>query len=692
MEVCRGNWRDRRDLIKEAVMECDYCALDFEFTGLNTGKQHAFHQVDTSEERYGKASMSSKNFSVSQIGISCFTKVNHCNVAAESAGTHLADDSGPGSTSSGGQASQVWRVKTFNAYLFPGYVPNPTSISTSPSTSGSGQGAMYDSRFMCQGASISFLAKANFDFNKWARESIYFVSCQTVSQWRYQLNQKKKSQMNAIVSSRILKNKDLEDRIRLWVLSVGETGAEREEQDKGEDLLGEGTEGGDSYNNNTLELSSLYGFGDIESLRETLTRAIGEGEHTCFTIHCRRTFTTEEPSVADKSGGGALKVIQLKMNEAKASQIRSVLKQIDERLCILNEWLGMSELLHFLQDAGCPVVVHNGMMDLMHLMQQFHGSTPLQWTDFKKTLRTLVPGGVFDTKVIASELSSMRKDEGDNPSLPKIAFDANLQQLHETLVKRCINPLVVYHEDAYNRYHNSEEAHHHEAGYDAYLTGHCFASLLQCYGSVEEGEIVGLDPMGVSESSSQASGARKFFGAVNEWHNKIHAMNSDYRYFDLLGEDPEPSRENWLHVVMNKDSKQWPALNHKDVASKFKNCGVQNLSVFSCGRNRSEALVKLPDIKAASQVLKVIQFANTEFKTTSYKVWRSQQQQQQQQQQENHQRGGNNNINSFSPSYGDRRRPSKRRRISDHSHGDHHHHHQNHKNHHHKVEKNTNTH
>ena len=58
----------------------------------------------------------------------------------------------------------------------------------------------------------------------------------------------------------------------------------------------------------------------------------------------------------------------------------------------------MLALIHCLKK---PLVVHNGLVDLMFLYHSFYTVLPTSLTVFLADLTELLPGGVYDTKVVA---------------------------------------------------------------------------------------------------------------------------------------------------------------------------------------------------------------------------------------------------------------------------------------------------
>lgn len=73
MDVTRANFTTLWPLIEEKITECDFVAIDAEFTGLGVARGKFF---DLPSHRYDKARSSSSKYSVIQLGLSCFKRQN----------------------------------------------------------------------------------------------------------------------------------------------------------------------------------------------------------------------------------------------------------------------------------------------------------------------------------------------------------------------------------------------------------------------------------------------------------------------------------------------------------------------------------------------------------------------------------------------------------------------------------------
>lgn len=121
MDVVKETFSAQFETIKQAILSCDFVAIDTELTGLSASKKARINSLDSVEERYGKLRESASKFMTIQWGLCTFTK-----------------------TSEGEYVAQP-----FNFYVFPKpFHPN------------------LDYTFVSSVSSLHFLASNNFDFNK----------------------------------------------------------------------------------------------------------------------------------------------------------------------------------------------------------------------------------------------------------------------------------------------------------------------------------------------------------------------------------------------------------------------------------------------------------------------------------------------------------------------------------------------
>ncbi|KAL8273005.1 hypothetical protein Esti_003058 [Eimeria stiedai] len=138
---------------------------------------------------------------------------------------------------------------------------------------------------------------------------------------------------------------------------------------------------------------------------------------------------------------------------------------------------GLSVLAGALIEAGAPLVFHNGLLDLLHILEKFVEEVPPTVEAFAAEVCRLFIGGVFDTKYIATHLTpgsvfgrtalqALRNHLLASPGLP-CCFD---------IAESCKRRFNFSFKEL-NVANELPEARSHEAGFDALATAQ--ASELQ---------------------------------------------------------------------------------------------------------------------------------------------------------------------------------------------------------------------
>ncbi|KAF9430420.1 hypothetical protein BGZ76_000843 [Entomortierella beljakovae] len=133
MEFVRQDFEASIPMLKKAIDECDFVAIDTEMTGLAT-PANTYKFPDSLQTRYSKVSISAAEFLVIQLGICTFTW----------------------SDKIGG-----YEARPFNFPCFPSSVDEAKA------------GERF---FKCQSSSLEFLINNGFDFNKWIHHGIPYLT------------------------------------------------------------------------------------------------------------------------------------------------------------------------------------------------------------------------------------------------------------------------------------------------------------------------------------------------------------------------------------------------------------------------------------------------------------------------------------------------------------------------------------
>lgn len=138
---------------------------------------------------------------------------------------------------------------------------------------------------------------------------------------------------------------------------------------------------------------------------------------------------------------------------------------------ILTEAAGFSKILHIISKCKKPLVGHNLMLDIMHVVGQFLTDLPDTYEEFKEVVHDMFPD-LYDTKYVASTLA-----------LRKLVPSTTLEDLNETLSRKPFKPVLIQPVTAEGqntdrtRVSDRGDKAFHQAGYDSYITGHCFIRM-----------------------------------------------------------------------------------------------------------------------------------------------------------------------------------------------------------------------
>ncbi|XP_076248460.1 poly(A)-specific ribonuclease PARN isoform X2 [Calliopsis andreniformis] len=239
----------------------------------------------------------------------------------------------------------------------------------------------------------------------------------------------------------------------------------------------------------------------------------------------------------------------------------------------IKQAVGLSTLLRKIADSGKLIVGHNMLLDLCHIIHKFFGPLPESYLEFKSLVHSLFPR-ILDTKILC-------QSQQFRESVPS----SNLNVLLETVSKSPFKVPEIKSVDGRSYSTLTEKCH--EAGYDAYITGICFISLCNYLGSLHKPEI----PLVLADSP-----------LLNPFVNKLLiARLKDFPYINLVGKDPNPSRDHVFHITFPKEWK------HNDISQLFSPFG----GVYVSWLSDTSAYVALNRRDQATSVMKSLSKTNT---------------------------------------------------------------------------------
>lgn len=132
--------------------------------------------------------------------------------------------------------------------------------------------------------------------------------------------------------------------------------------------------------------------------------------------------------------------------------------------------MGFTLVVEELIKAKKPVVGHNMIYDIIYLYNQFIGDLPLTYIEFIQEWYSRFPS-VYDNKVLSSAAEYFGRTD-----LGKVYEKCT----NDERIKNAGCKIVFDVENGFKNYEGSELlSHYHEAAYDAFMTGLCFANILK---------------------------------------------------------------------------------------------------------------------------------------------------------------------------------------------------------------------
>ena len=285
---------------------------------------------------------------------------------------------------------------------------------------------------------------------------------------------------------------------------------------------------------------------------------------------CHQEIPKRHPELeTDSAGVDSNKhvIVRRRVDEAAAAELERAKDEAKE--AALRAEIGARRVFDLICRRGVPVVGHNMFLDLLFTAHTFHDGPPATVDEFALQLRQLYPGGVFDTKRIASTL----------PAFAAGDVDTALEPLFQALLKHEQAPTFALHPAA-----GSVAAQAHDAGYDAYMTAAAFATLHQIakatnnYPAFEStrGEVTLFrlaTPFRIEDDAARAdleeaalaTNLLYVFDFPPTWSNvDLKAVfgkearitwNSETAAFIKLADDSQPSAAEWVARVQTENFK-----------------------------------------------------------------------------------------------------------------------------------------
>ncbi|KAI8055826.1 CAF1 family ribonuclease-domain-containing protein [Syncephalis plumigaleata] len=187
---------------------------------------------------------------------------------------------------------------------------------------------------------------------------------------------------------------------------------------------------------------------------------------------------------------------------------------------VLIDIMNASQIVRILAKYRKPMVGHNCLLDLGHVMQHFWDDLPKSMERWKYMAYELTTH-VIDTKYMVH----------NHPALNMIT-NSSLEQLTQITSETPFidDTMDVEFQDEFTRYTNGNE-HYHEAGYDAYCTGLNLIRMLLYIGKSKDISIFNEECIFDTLLNEES---------ITGVCNKLYLMRSELNCIDLTGYDTPP--------------------------------------------------------------------------------------------------------------------------------------------------------
>jgi len=464
MDVTRENFESALQQFGALLPHADFCAIDCEFTGLAASDDDPDHYYDLPCQRWARAQQSAQQFLPLQIGLCLFTRqvvhVPHFDMPQEQ-----------------------WMAHPFNFFLWP----------------------TDSKRFAVQSNSLAFLVKHGFDLNRCVSQGIGWLSHQDEAAERAKFSADMRERLDQFTqdgtirdapsSSSLLNQpvecmatrdamfvRNLESDIARW-LSYRTSAAATAGHDLDDPSPIPFLQPASQYTSMSMRAITLSTW--VPSHRQLVHQIVSASFPQLLVETLLHDISTEAAATSTMLPFGAPPLyITLPSEQERQGKFHQHMQrqcaQFDESI---KQRVGFRQVIDLLSASQVAIVGHNALLDLAYVMHHFHHHhhQSESFDAWKARVHTHFPL-VFDTKRIGQERHYQLADK---------------TSLSQSVIRMNGNPLASYTPIGcaygFSRYdlpHQAQQQQQtqqqiktleHEAGYDAYLTGHLFLRLMQAH-------------------------------------------------------------------------------------------------------------------------------------------------------------------------------------------------------------------
>ncbi|XP_020708976.2 pre-piRNA 3'-exonuclease trimmer-like isoform X2 [Athalia rosae] len=440
-EVTASNFEELYPKICDSLTKSKFISFDGEFSSIHSNERSRLSLFDTIEEHYNKLRLCTEPCIIIQFGITTFD--------------FDRDDN-------------KYIAEVFNFHLFPKSAPGRDAV------------------FEFQSSAIEFLCVHGFDFNKFTREGISYLSEDEEQELRCRVSNETIYHLESSISFK-----------------------EQDELTASYFQISDWLKDPDAEKSMSLDTGS------------TLFEYIVQKE-------ARRRFS----KIWTESRNGKI-IIQRVDKDLRKILVEKEKDKLQMRL--IDSCIGFSKIFKLLVNMKKPIIGHNIIRDLIFMHQQFYKPLPTKYSDFKSNIHRLFPT-IYDTKHLSFELRKIVGKDGGPLENWKHTGLSELYELFNNGKGRYAvlnSPRCELKQEA-----STANKKFHEAGWDSYCAGYCFIKMAHIFAVSRYGGSVELRALSNIEI---LSGPR-------EYVNKVNLMRASTHHLNLGGPEPRSERPQWLYV------------------------------------------------------------------------------------------------------------------------------------------------
>ncbi|WCJ33110.1 Polynucleotidyl transferase ribonuclease H-like superfamily protein [Euphorbia peplus] len=427
--VTKSNFEASLAELKLHVAAADFIAIDLEMTGVASAPWREALQYDRSDIRYLKVKDSAEKFAVLQFGVCPFRWNSDCH---------------------------SFLAHPYNFFIFPRPELEP-------------DGPSYE--FLCQTASVDFLAKYQFDFNTCIRQGVSYLSRGQEEEALRRLSSKiellenvsEVGEVTLASVTDVLFSERMKNRLSEWR----------------DGLL----RGGNSESR--IKGASSDSKQQFETVFYKMRPALCLSGFTAHQLKLIQSVTKRhfKDLVFSSANGENCSSQQLVIYTESKDDKELLMKELSDEnhkgiKLKIRDAVGFRHVIDLLSSEKKLIVGHNCILDIAHIYSKFLGPLPLTAEEFVFSVNKYFPH-IVDTKILLNANDALHLRMKRSSTSLSSAFNLLCPQLRTGCNKNDgvpLNSRVNVEVQVDNtRSSNWSSGVKHEAGYDAFMTGCIFA-------------------------------------------------------------------------------------------------------------------------------------------------------------------------------------------------------------------------